>query len=174
MKFVDESDRQWFTRDKQQLVSMNQEGPIQGHYLQVDGESVSTNALASNQKTLFKMHNIIEHASGGGYNLIVLLENMNGRIVAIDKETDTVKAKVMFTENGHPTSPSKYNTLADVKNHHADALFYKVPRDRGSTYFYFKSYLKDKQRILGFDENGHALNPTKVQPNQQESLFMEV
>ena len=40
------------------------------------------------------MHNIIEHASGGGYNLIVLLENMNGRIVVIDKETDRVKAKV--------------------------------------------------------------------------------
>ena len=83
-------------------------------------------------------------------------------------------AQFMVRENGQKTSPSQYNNLEEVKRHHADALFYKVPRERGSTYFYFKSYLEDKQRILGFDENGHALKPTKVQPNHQESLFMEV
>lgn len=40
------------------------------------------------------MYNIIEYVFGGGYNLIVFLENMNGWIVVIDKEIDRVKVKV--------------------------------------------------------------------------------
>ena len=50
-------------------------------------------------------------------------------------------------------------------------LFYKVPREPGSELFYFKSYLTDKQRIVGFDQNGDPLNTAQVQPNQLESLF---
>ena len=72
------------------------------------------------------------------------------------------------------TSPSKYNTLADVEEHHSDVLFYKVPREKGSDYFYLKSFLADKQRILGFDKCGIALNTTQVQPNQEECLFTMV
>ena len=82
--------------------------------------------------------------------------------------------QVMVTENGLPTSPSKYNTLADVKQHNSDALFYKIPRERGSDFFYFKSFLTDRQRILGFDKNGIALDPTQVQPNQEKCLFTMV
>ena len=67
--------------------------------------------------------------------------------------------------------PSSYNTLEEVKGEHPEVLFYKVPREVGSVYFYFKSYLKDKQRILGFDNYGNALDPTQVQPGQEESLF---
>ena len=70
-----------------------------------------------------------------------------------------------------PTPPSAYNTLDQVKRDHSEVLFYKIPRERGSEYFYFKSYLKDKQRILGFDENGNPMNTTEVQPDHPESLF---
>lgn len=71
-------------------------------------------------------------------------------------------------------SPSKYNTLADVKQDHWGALFYKTPREKGSDYFYFKSFLTDKQRILGFDKYGKPLDPTQVQPNQEQCLFTMV
>lgn len=175
LKLVDESDRKWYTRENQKFVSLNQEGNIPGHYMQVDGESVLTNALEKNQNTLFKMHSILERDSKGDYLQIVILENVSaGRIVAIDPEDGRVKAKVMVTENGLPTSPSKYNTLADVKQHNSDALFYKIPRERGSDFFYFKSFLTDRQRILGFDKNGIALDPTQVQPNQEKCLFTMV
>lgn len=80
----------------------------------------------------------------------------------------------MVTEDGNPISPSQYSTLADVERHHSDALFYKVPREKGSDYFYLKSLLADKQRILGFNEYGEALNPTQVQPNQEQCLFSMV
>ena len=80
----------------------------------------------------------------------------------------------MVTGDGNPTSPSQYNTLADVERHHSDALFYKVPREKGSDYFYLKSFLADKQRILGFNEYGEALNPTQVQPNHEQCLFTMV
>ena len=80
----------------------------------------------------------------------------------------------MVREDGIPTSPSEYNSLADVEQHHSDALFYKVPREKGSDYFYLKSFLADKQRILGFNEYGIALDPTEVQPNQEQCLFTMV
>ena len=53
LNLVDESDRKWYTRENQQFVSLNQEGPIPGHYMQVDGESVFTNALEKNQNSKF-------------------------------------------------------------------------------------------------------------------------
>ncbi|XP_029183358.2 uncharacterized protein LOC114951322 [Acropora millepora] len=169
----DDSDRKWYTRN-QQFVSLNQEGPISGHYMQVDGEKVLTNALSTNQKTLFKLHSILKQDPHGGYDQLVILENQSGRIVAIDRENDKVIAKAMVREDGIPTSPSEYNSLADVEQHHSDALFYKVPREKGSDYFYLKSFLADKQRILGFNEYGIALDPTQVQPNQEQCLFTMV
>ncbi|XP_067042535.1 uncharacterized protein [Acropora muricata] len=172
-KFVDESDRKWYTRN-QQFVSLNQEGPISGHYMQVDGEKVLTNALSTNPKTLFKLHSILQKDSYGVYDQLVILENQSGRIVAIDRENDKVMAKAMVTEDGVPTSPSQFNTLADAEQHHSDALFYKIPREKGSDYFYLKSFLADKQRILGFNEYGIALNPTEVQPYQEQCLFTMV
>ena len=50
---VDTKDREIYTRDNQQLVSLNQDGPIAGHYMQVDGRAVLTNAISSNQKSMF-------------------------------------------------------------------------------------------------------------------------
>ena len=80
----------------------------------------------------------------------------------------------MVTEDGIPTSPRQYNNFADLEQHYSDALFYKVPREKGSDYFYLKSFLADKQRILGFNEYGIALNPTQVQPNHEQCLFTMV
>ena len=62
-------------------------------------------------------------------------------------------------------------TLEQVKDSHPEVLFYKVPRQPGSDLFYFKSYLPDKQRILGFDQYGNPLNTAQVQPDQLESQF---
>lgn len=53
-------------------------------------------------------------------------------------------------------------------------LFYKVAKEPGSELYYFKSYLKDKQRILGFDQEGNPIKSSQVQPRQQESLFSVV
>ena len=50
-RIIDHSDREWNTLDHQQLVSRNEEGPVQGHYMYVDGKSVFTNAISSNQKS---------------------------------------------------------------------------------------------------------------------------
>ena len=66
---------------------------------------------------------------------------------------------------------SNYNKVAEVREQHPELLFYKVSREPGNVQFYLKSCLKDKQRILGFNNHGEALNPTQVQPNQKESLF---
>lgn len=166
VKIVDTKDREIYTRDNQQLVSLNQDGPINGHYMQVDGRDVRTNAMSTNQRTYFKTHTVMEFDETGAAHQVVMLENKHdGKVVAINKDEDNVIAK----ELSRP--PSSYNTLEEVKGEHPEVLFYKVPREVGSVYFYFKSYLKDKQRILGFDDYGNALDPTQVQPGQEESLF---
>ena len=53
IKIVDTKDREIYTRDNQQLVSLNQDGPITGHYMQVDGRDVRTNAMSTNQRSMF-------------------------------------------------------------------------------------------------------------------------
>ena len=53
VKIVDTKDREIYTRDNQQLVSLNQDGPINGHYMQVDGRDVRTNAMSTNQRSMF-------------------------------------------------------------------------------------------------------------------------
>ncbi|KAL9958669.1 hypothetical protein ACROYT_G035718 [Oculina patagonica] len=165
-RVIDHSDREWNTMDHQQLVSRNEEGPVQGHYMWVDGKSVFTNALSTNQRTLFKTHTVLEiDAATMNVHQVVILENKSGSVVAINTDDDTVSAKNL------DTPPSRYNTLKQVKDDHPEVLFYKVPREPGSELFYFKSYLTDKQRILGFDQNGNPLVTTQVQPDQLESQF---
>lgn len=148
-------------------MSRNQEGNVPGHYMQVDGVAVFTNAVSTNQRTLFKTHTVLEF-EGENVHQVVILENTSGRIVAINKQDDSVIAKDL------PTSPSKYRTLDEVRTSHPEVLFYRVPREPGSDLFYFKSYLKDKQRILGFDDCGNALNPAQVQPDHLQCLFSMV
>lgn len=164
-RIIDHSDREWNTLDHQQLVSRNEEGPVQGHYMYVDGKSVFANAKSTNQKTLFKTHTVLEVDAQLNSRQVVMLENTSGSVVAINQQDDTIIAKKL------PTPPSKYNTLEEVKELHPEVLFYKVPRQPGSELFYFKSYLTDKQRILGFDQHGDPLNTAHVQRNQLESLF---
>ena len=73
-----------------------------------------------------------------------------------------------------PKPPSQSDTLKEVKRDSPEVLFYKVAKEPGSELYYFKSYLKDKQRILGFDPEGNPMNTSQVQPKQQESLFSVV
>ena len=49
----DAKDREFYEIGDQQLVSLNQDGPIAGHYMQVDGGAVLTNAKSSNQRSMF-------------------------------------------------------------------------------------------------------------------------
>ena len=70
-----------------------------------------------------------------------------------------------------PKPPSQYNNLEQVREDSPEVLFYKVAREPGSELFYFKSYLKDKQRILGFDQSGEPLNTSQVDSNGEESWF---
>jgi len=131
----------------------------------VDGKSVFTNAMSTNQKTLFKTHTVLEFDREMNARQVVMLENTSGSVVAINRQDDTIIAKKL------PTPPSTYNTLDQVKKDHPEVLFYKIPREPGSELFYFKSYLTDKQRILGFDQHGNPLNTAQVQPDQLESQF---
>ncbi|KAJ7390146.1 hypothetical protein OS493_027185 [Desmophyllum pertusum] len=164
VRIIDHSDREWNTMDHQQLVSMNETGPVQGHYMWVDGKSVFANAISTNNKTLFKTHTVLEFDEAI-FHQVVMLENSSGSVVAINKDDDSVIAKNLATP------PSSYNTLDQVKKDHPEALFYKVPREPGSELFYFKSYLTDKLRILGFNQNGDPMNTAQVQPDQLESQF---
>jgi len=116
---------------------------------------------------LFKTHSVLE-VNAEGVHQVVILENKFGRIVAIDQQNNSVTAK----EISKP--PSEYRTLEQVKTDHPEVLFYKTPREPGSEWFYFKSYLRDRQRILGFDKYGNALDPTQVHPHQEECLFSMV
>lgn len=164
-RVLEDSDREWYTRDHQQFVSWNQEGDVAGHYMQVDGKAVFTNAICTNQRTIFKTHTILE-VDEGDFRPIVMLENKHdGSVVAINKDDESVIAKKLSTP------PSDYTNLQQVKNDHPEILFYKEHQEPGSEFFFFKSYLKDKRRILGFDTNGRALNPTLIEPTQKECLF---
>ena len=44
---------QWYRRNNEQFVSLNQEGPIFGHYLKIDGTSVVTYALETDPKSKY-------------------------------------------------------------------------------------------------------------------------
>ena len=70
-----------------------------------------------------------------------------------------------------PKPLSQSNSLDEVKKDNPEVLFYKVAREEDSELFYFKSYLKDKQRVLGFDQKGNPMNTSQVQPDQLESWF---
>ena len=70
-----------------------------------------------------------------------------------------------------PKPLSQSNSLDEVKRDSPEVLFYKVAREEDSELFYFKSYLKDKQRVLGFDQEGNPMNTSQVQPDQLESWF---
>ncbi|RMX41992.1 hypothetical protein pdam_00001263 [Pocillopora damicornis] len=62
-------------------------------------------------------------------------------------------------------------TLDKVKRLYPEILLKKVPREIGSYYFYFESYLSGKRRVLGFDKNGLAMNTGQVTPDSLESLI---
>ena len=62
-----------------------------------------------------------------------------------------------------------------IDKSHLEILFHKIPRVTGSKQFYFKSLLRDKQRIVRFDKTGMPMNTTntntKVEEIPSESLF---
>ena len=70
-----------------------------------------------------------------------------------------------------PKPPSEYKILDEVKEDSPEILFYKTARVPGSELYYFTSFLKDKQRIIGFDPEGKQINTTEVQPDKRESWF---
>ena len=51
VRVIDDSDRDWKTTGHQQLMSLNEAGDVPGHYMYVDGKSVLTNAISTNQKS---------------------------------------------------------------------------------------------------------------------------
>ncbi|PFX27460.1 hypothetical protein AWC38_SpisGene7838 [Stylophora pistillata] len=117
------------------------------------------------ERARFKIHAVQEVDANGKAHQVVILENKSGSVVAINKDNDTVIAKDL------PKPPSQYNNLEQVREDSPEVLFYKVAREPGSELFYFKSYLKDKRRILGFDQSGEPLNTSQVDSNGEESWF---
>lgn len=167
VRVIDHSDREWSTADHQ-LYSRNEDGHAPGHYMWVNGKSVLSNAISENQKTYFKIHTVVELDENNKPHQVVILEHKSGSVVAINQDDDNVIAKEL------PKPPSQSDTLKEVKRDSPEVLFYKVAKEPGSELYYFKSYLKDKQRILGFDLEGNPMNTSQVQPRQQESLFSVV
>ena len=62
-------------------------------------------------------------------------------------------------------------TNGSIDKSHPEILFHKMPRAIGSDEFYFKSLLRDKERIVGFDEMGMPMNTTGVSPCHSASHF---
>ncbi|CAH3149688.1 unnamed protein product, partial [Pocillopora meandrina] len=159
---------QWYRRNNEQFVSLNQEGPIFGHYLKIDGKSVVTYALETDPKTQLKIHSILTRSQNAArkYEEICILESSTGgTAVAVNKRDDTIFVKTLSTPL------RSLNNLDKAKRLYPEILFKKVPREIGSDYFYFQSNLKDKRRVLGFDKYGLPMNTGQVTPNSEESLF---
>lgn len=56
MRVIDTHDREWSTEDHQ-LISQNETGrTTAGHYLWVNGTTVSSNALCTNQKSKYDLN----------------------------------------------------------------------------------------------------------------------
>ncbi|CAH3149686.1 unnamed protein product [Pocillopora meandrina] len=154
---------EWYRRNNIQFVSRNQNGPVMGHYLKIDGTSVVTYATSKDPKTKLKLHSILETAE----QIVILESSTGGTAVAVNKGDDTVFVKTLST------SLRSLTNLDKVKKLYPEILFKKVPREAGSSLFYFKSYLSDKRRILGFNNKGLPMNTGQVTPNSLESLFSE-
>ncbi|RMX41993.1 hypothetical protein pdam_00001262, partial [Pocillopora damicornis] len=138
---------QWYRRNNEQFVSLNQEGPI---FAQL------------------KIHSILSRSQNAArkYEEICILESSTGgTAVAVNKRDDTIFVKTLSTPL------RSLNNLDKVKRLYPEILFKKVPREVGSDYFYFQSNLKDKRRVLGFDKYGLPMNTGQVTPNSEESLF---
>ncbi|XP_027048807.1 uncharacterized protein LOC113676350 [Pocillopora damicornis] len=115
------------------------------------------------------VHTILHFTAGLNAEIIVILESSSGgTAVAVNKTDDTVFVKTLST------SLRSLTNLDKVKKLYPEILFKQVPRETGSSLFYFKSYLSDKRRILGFDSKGLPMNTGQVTPNSLESLFSEV
>ncbi|RMX41994.1 hypothetical protein pdam_00001261 [Pocillopora damicornis] len=152
-----------------QMVSKKEDGNVPGHYLKIDGKSIVAYATGTDPKTHLMVHTILHFTAGLNAEIIVILESSSGgTAVAVNKTDDTVFVKTLST------SLRSLTNLDKVKKLYPEILFKQVPRETGSSLFYFKSYLSDKRRILGFDSKGLPMNTGQVTPNSLESLFSEV
>ncbi|XP_022801045.1 uncharacterized protein LOC111338782 isoform X2 [Stylophora pistillata] len=144
---IDGSDDEWLRRDSQRLYSINEGGPVPGHFLYIDENGlVRTDGTQTNKATEFKVH-IIDSKDGQ----VVMLEHKNTqKVVAIDANNDTVIAKV---EKKHP-----------------DILFRKIPKSEGSALFHLKPY---ETRMVGFNTAGDPIVTTTAaaESNKDEFLF---
>lgn len=164
-RLFNHSDREWCTANHQ-LLNCNDTGLIRGHYMWVNDRSVLSNATKENQETHFKTHTLLElYEDKRRPRQVVMLEHKSGNVLAINQDDDTVIAKEP------PKPPSEYKILDEVKEDSPEILFYKTARVPGSELYYFTSFLKDKQRIIGFDPEGKQINTTEVQPDKRESWF---
>ena len=81
------------------------------------------------------------------------------------------KCQIVLHFQQAPKKLNAYNTLQDVVKTNPEMVFYQRLKSRQSDLNYFESYLSDKRRILGFDDAGKPLDPTKVDPVKSEAHF---
>ncbi|RMX50599.1 uncharacterized protein [Pocillopora verrucosa] len=124
--------------------------PSGDHYIYVDDDKVLSGVDVPDDKAYFKVHDILDYdpMKDVAFHVIILEHASTGKIMAIDKEQNTVVMKEI------DPPPSQFINLLDVNKAHPEVLFYKMPRFERAPEFFLKSYLSDKPRVLKFEENG--------------------
>lgn len=120
------------------------------HYMYIDDNKLLSGVDVSDEKANFKVHDILDYdpMKDVAFHVIILEHASTGKILAIDKEQNTLIMKEI------DPPPSELINLLNVSKQHPEVLFYKMPRFERAPDFFLKSYLSDKPRVLKFDENG--------------------
>ncbi|XP_027038202.1 uncharacterized protein LOC113666614 [Pocillopora damicornis] len=109
----------------------------------------------------FKMY---QTPDADGRTVVILEHAKSRKVMAVDKENDTVTLE-------DPSEPLDKLMKKSVEVAPYKILFHKRWGKDGYGKFYLQSLLDDKQRIVGFDENGELKKTMVAQPDHPESLF---
>ncbi|CAH3132082.1 uncharacterized protein LOC113677348 [Pocillopora damicornis] len=156
--------RQWFT-SRHRIVSQNKGGPVAGHYVQIDGDCVSADAVENEDKAKFHFHNFTEKRGEKWYDHYILENQISKACIAVNPEDDTITVKYADVRC--------LRTMLEVKKANLlNLAFIKLQKSVVDDYFWFESCIDDdKKRVLGFDKNGAPLKTTEVEPGSKESLL---
>ncbi|PFX22314.1 uncharacterized protein LOC111334401 [Stylophora pistillata] len=156
--------RQWFT-SRHRLLSQNKGGQVPGHFVKMDGDSVTATAVEKDDKAKFHLHNFTERRNEQWYDYYILENQVSGACLAVNPEDDTITVKRAEVRG--------LRTIAQVKKANLlDVMFIKEQKKALDDHFWFESCIEDdKKRVLGFDQNGMVLKTTEVEPGSKESLL---
>ncbi|XP_032235860.1 uncharacterized protein LOC116617332 [Nematostella vectensis] len=141
------------------LVSRNQYGSAPGHYVKVLDNTLAAVGVGTEPESTFKIYSSLVDLQTE-LNILASYQHPN-TVVAVDKGGDG-KYRVVLKElpEGYVQSLTNFR---GVKQEHPEILFKKaIPA--GSEFCSYVSIISDsKPIILGFDREGHLMDPTQVE-----------